>query len=331
MIFGRLRQALAAGQPSVVATITDIQGSTYRRVGAKLWVGADGEMAGNVSGGCLEVDVRDQALSVIKDGTPKRLHYDTSEAEDRVWGMGLGCNGQVDLLLQRYDACHQAFVEAVSERLAADQPFAIRLGLAEGDRDQRTVLVGEETASSAAPDCFIDRFEPPPIFLICGAGDDALPLAKLADEVGFRVALIDHRSAYLTADRFPQARWRLSLRPEEGCPADWPWPQVLAVVKTHAVQLDLEWVQALMAKPIPYIGLLGPRERRDEVRAVLAPDQLARLYGPVGLDLGGEGPEQVALSAVAEALAVWNGRNGGFLRDRRTAIHATDEGAGDVQ
>lgn len=315
-LFERLHTVLSAGGAGVLALVTHIEGSTYRRPGAKLLIEADGRMVGNVSGGCLEADVRENALQVLADGASRRIHYDTGEAEDQVWGMGLGCNGKVDIGLLRLDAGHLNEINAVLQRLKGDQPFVVSYDLTVGTFQ---VIDGAPTTSAAV---FGDRFEPPPTLLICGAGEDALPLAALADTIGFRVVVADHRPAYLTEERFPMARLRVVVRPENSLPDELKLNErTLAVVKTHVLQHDAAWVQGLLASDAPYIGLLGPRDRRDEILKQVDPQHHPRIYGPIGLDVGGEGPEQVALSIVAEALAVWHGRNGASLRQRATPIH----------
>jgi xanthine dehydrogenase accessory factor len=320
----RAQQALAAGESVVWAVIVGIAGSTYRRAGAKLLIEADGRMSGNVSGGCLEADVREVALSLLASGEARQVHYDTSETEDRVWGMGLGCNGQVDLFLLPFQPAQAALFAGLRDALAGDAPVWLRWQLAAAAGDRLQVLARSDVAADGWQGAqFVERLEPPPRLLICGAGDDALPLARQAAAVGFRVVVADHRKAFLTEERFPDAVRRVALRPGPEAGAELGLDgRTLAVVKTHAATLDVEWVRCLMASPVPYVGLLGPRERRDEIRNGIDPAAQARLYGPVGLDLGGEGPEQVALSIVAECLAVWHGRAPRHLRDRRAAIHA---------
>ncbi len=322
-IYQRLNTLTAHGEAAALAVIVGIEGSTYRRPGAKLLIEADGRMIGNVSGGCLEQDVRETALSILKTGEARRVHYDTSDEEDKVWGMGLGCNGKVDLFIQRITPEeHTALIEEVCVLLQGDNPVAIRVDL-EGDRSGRLSLVDpSETCTEWKGAVFTEHLNPPPVFLICGAGEDAIPLARMAHEIGFRVALADHRAAYLTSERFPWARKRVKARPEESLDELSINPHTLAVVKTHTLSHDAAWVNRLLETEVPYIGLLGPRDRRDEIRNRVDPAQQARIYGPVGLDLGGEGPEQVALSIVSEALAVWHGRLPGHLRDRTRAIHS---------
>ena len=169
---------------------------------------------------------------------------------------------------------------------------------------------------------FEEIFLPPPRLLICGAGDDAIPLSVCAAAVGFRVLVADHRSAYLTPERFPDARTLHLQRPEEGVPAAFRGEDAFAVVKAHSFRLDREWARALLETEARYIGLLGPRARTQKILAELGCSGRDRVYGPVGLDLGAEGPEQIALSIVAELMAVRSGREARPLRERVESVHA---------
>ncbi len=315
-IMQRTRTVLAEGQAVALAIVTKIQGSTYRRPGAKLLIESDGAMLGNISGGCLEEDVRENGLAVIEADAPRHIHYDTSDLEDTVWGLGLGCNGKIDLQMVPLAPQRDLdWVEAACESLHGDQALVVRL-----DEAGRCRLLPR--SESAEPwSGFEEVLEPPPTLLVLGAGDDARPLVQMAHQVGFRVIVADHRSGYLTERRFPLARQRVQVRADDDSNGLVLNERVLAVVKTHTLQHDLAWVKKLADTPVPYIGLLGPRDRRDEILNQVDPAAQSRLYGPIGLDIGGEGPELVALSIVSEALAVWHHRGGSHLRDRPGTIH----------
>lgn len=315
-IMQRAQAVLANGQSVALSVVTNIQGSTYRRPGAKLLIEPDGSMLGNISGGCLEEDVRENGLAVIQSGASRHVHYDTSDLEDTVWGLGLGCNGKIDLQIipvsPRQDL---EMISAACDLLQGNQRLVFQI-----NTEGRCRLVLESDAETDSVE-FEEKLEPPPTLLVLGAGDDARPLVQMAHQVGFRVLVADHRSGYLTENRFPQARQRIQVRAEDDSNDLDLNERVLAVVKTHTLQHDLAWVKRLATTKVPYIGLLGPRERRDEIRNQIDPAVQSRLYGPIGLDLGGEGPELVAQSIVSEALAVWHHRSGGHLRDRSGTIH----------
>ena len=171
---------------------------------------------------------------------------------------------------------------------------------------------------------FTEVLSPPPKLLVCGAGDDARPTVAFAAAAGFRVCVADHRPAYLTAARFPEAQRLFLLRPEETAtelPQD---RDTYVVVKSHSLLRDTAWIRRFIATEVPYIGVLGPKARIAKILVELGiaggPDS-ARVFGPVGLDLGADGPEQVGFSIVAELLAVHARRTPIHLRERAEAIH----------
>jgi xanthine dehydrogenase accessory factor len=197
-----------------------------------------------------------------------------------------------------------------------DRELARRAGLLlEGDGGSALLEIGDDAA-------FIDVLRPPPRLFIFGAGDDARPLAAIAADAGFEVTVVDHRPAYLNAERFPPPL-RLALRrPSDGVSG---LPLTItrknfAVVQTHALVHDRDWLRALAEQPLAYLGLLGPRARKEEVLRALSWDD-QELFAPVGLDIGADGPEQVAISIVAELLAVNARRPGSHLRAREGGIH----------
>jgi xanthine/CO dehydrogenase XdhC/CoxF family maturation factor len=238
----------------------------------------------------------------------------------------------------------------VRELLDGDAPFALSVVAEDGDAG-RIVVTGEagrlagglnDPAADAAVDAvaaaalrarrsslhpagprtvFTDVMVPPPTLLVCGAGDDARPLVAFAAAVGFRPVVADHRPAYLTPARFPEARTLLPLRPDDASPELPTDDRTYAVVMTHSLPRDSAWVRRLGSTVVPYVGVLGPRARTEKMLAALGYDR-ERVFGPVGLDLGAEGPEQVALSILAEVLAVASGREPRHLRERTEGVHA---------
>ena len=351
-ILDRLSKLVAEGKCAALATVVRISGSAYRRPGAKLLIEESGLTHGGVSGGCLEADVRGQGVEILRGAAPRMLHYETSSDEETLWGLGLGCEGAVDVYVQRVDqAWMQGPGRQMLDLIAAGVPFApitvVRgplegrtLVLAKGalaggsgagdlDRDlsQRAgpMLEGDSGAAlveSGGHAAFVDILRPPPRLYVFGAGDDARPLAALAAAAGFEVTVVDHRPAYLTAERFPPPVRLVRRRPSEGL-AKIPFGisrRNFAVVQTHALVHDRDWVRALAEQPLSYLGLLGPRVRREQVIGELALDA-DKLFAPVGLDLGADGPEQVAVSIVAEMLAVYARRQPIHLRARAGGIH----------
>jgi xanthine/CO dehydrogenase XdhC/CoxF family maturation factor len=350
-IFEKIAVRGATGIRQALATVVRISGSSYRRPGARLLVPEEGPTFGGVSGGCLEADVREVALQVIRSGTPRLRHYDTGSDADTVWGLGLGCEGAVDILVQPVDGeLRDSLAPRLREAMDAAAPFALAtavrgpgagrtalwvgggLAVASGDRELDAALEREVPALmqggagalvESGPDAvFIEVLMPPPHLVVFGAGDDALPLVRLAAGVGFEVSVVDHRPGRLTADRFrPPARLVLR-RSEDGLAGLELGRRHYAVVQTHSFAHDREWIRALLRSPVAYLGLLGPRGRREELFEALGARPGERLFAPVGLDIGADGPEQVAVSIVAELLAVHSGRTPRHLRDRMGAIHA---------
>ena len=294
-VFAEMERLRAAGRRCALATLTRTRGSAYRRAGARLLIRDDGTWLGNVSGGCLEADLRERALRAMQTGRPETVHYVTGGDTDVAWGLGLGCNGELELHLEP--------------------------GPHGGTGDVLRQLRGEEPVKIRAGD-FEQTLEPPPHVLVAGAGDDAVPLVRLAAESGFRVWVLDHRRDWLRRELFPEA-WRVCASRPESPPADLPrGARALAVVKNHHLELDRAWALRFAEAGVRYLGLLGPRARREEILKSLPAAARAAVFGPAGLDIGAEGPEQIALCIVAELLAVIAGRGGGFLRDRAAPLHA---------
>ena len=169
---------------------------------------------------------------------------------------------------------------------------------------------------------FVEVLPPPPHLLVCGAGDDARPLVAYAADAGFRVTVIDHRPALLAPEWFPQASQLVLARPEDQEIVLPPAARSLAVVKTHSLAQDREWARRLLAAGVPYVGMLGPHARTESILREIGTDGEGRVFGPVGLDLGADGPRQVALAIVAELLAFIAGREPRHLNERKEAIHA---------
>src|SRR6266511_4452440 len=346
-----LAAAGAAGKRAALATVVRVRGSAYRHEGAKLVVAEDGSTAGNVSGGCLEQDVREVALLVIRKGAPELRSYCSSADEIAAWDLGVGCEGQVDVYVERADVRSRerelldgrvSFAVCTLLRGSGERGAGSRL-IVTGDRvdgdlgakeltTRTTTRAREllETAESGIHEIggqsvFFDVLVPPPQLVVLGAGDDARPLVRFAADVGFRVVVVDRRPGYLTADRFPVAALLVESDGERlgaALPLD---PACYAVVMTHTFADDQAYLRALVSSPVAYIGMLGPRQRTERIIKNVGASDESRVYGPVGLDIGTDGAEQVALAVIAEILAVRSGRRARSLRERQAPIHATSE------
>jgi xanthine dehydrogenase accessory factor len=351
-IVARVAGLAAAGRSAALATAVRIEGSAYRRPGAKFLIDDEGGSFGGVSGGCLEADVRRVATDVIATGLPRLLHYETGSDDRTIWGLGLGCNGSVDIFLQRatsppadaaLDAVHGLLQQgagpfAVATSVKGPDPGRAMVidtgGVLYGSIDSRDldhdIVLAATTelrngrsrlVDVAGQAVFIDVVAAPAPLLVCGAGDDAQPLVTQAADVGFAVTVVDHRPAFLAAGRFPAAARVVLLRPTDDLAPLGIGPQTFAVVKTHSFAEDREWVRGLLQAGAGYIGLLGPRARREEIVTQIGVGG-PQVFGPAGLDVGADGPEQISVSIVAEMLACRAGRDGRHLREKMETIHA---------
>ncbi len=363
-------ERLPGGEAATLATVVRVQGSSYRLPGARMLVDAAGRRTGTVSGGCLEGDVARRGRLLSAERPTALVHYDASDdgtGDDAAWGFALGCNGSIDVLIERltpggdgglgfvrtclHDRRRAAVLHVFQvdgdldvspgTRLAvwddgtvADDPAglagrfaAVRADAAECCRTGESATVVYETAGGRLH-VLAEAVVPPVPVVIFGGGHDALPLVAAAKGLGWHVTVCDRRAGHARADRFPLADVVLAAGADavaERVPLS---ADTVAVVMTHHYPEDHALLRPLLRSPARYVGLLGPRARTDRILADWAaagerftPQQLDRLHAPVGLDLGGDGSEAVALSVVAEILATLSRRPGGPLRDRAGPIH----------
>jgi xanthine/CO dehydrogenase XdhC/CoxF family maturation factor len=277
-IIAACRSVIDAGSRGVLVTVVRTQGSTYRRAGARAVIGEDGTLAGAISGGCLERDISERVAMWLTDMTPRLITYDSTRSDDLIFGLGLGCRGVLDLLIEPFDAEHRP-------RLVTDFQWN-----GSEPAEWTTILPNGET--------MIEILRLPRNVVIFG-GADAEPVAQLARTMGWSVETVKPRAAF-DASAFDAA-----------------------VVMTHNFARDAEILSRLLASQIQYIGLLGPKSRGDELLAEVGASREARLHNPIGLDLGGETPEEIAVSIVAEILSVFERRSTRPLRELTTPIHET--------
>lgn len=295
------------GERSVLATLVEVQGSAYRRAGARMLLASDGQSAGVLNGGCLDGDLHARARTVLQTGQPQLAVYNTTLAQDIVFGLGLGCRGVVKILL-----------EPARELSWLTKNGTVEV-VYEGGRLGTRELHGQANASGS----FVERLEPPQPLLLFGAGADVAPLAAIARTLGWNVQAFDlrapnpQRPVFVESSHVSPEQLRGLVVPEGAA----------CVVMTHNFLHDLELLKHLLPSPATYLGVLGPRRRTDELLEKLGedtllpgvvptPGQLERLFAPVGLDLGAETPEEIALSIVAEIQAGKRGKRGGSLRER---------------
>ncbi len=324
-----LRHLTAPGtNAGVLATLVTVEGSSYRRPGARLLVTAQGERLGSISGGCLEEDVLARARSVAASGRAELVVYDTSSENDLVWGVGLGCHGVVQVLLEKLSP-QPAWVASLAANLESRRPTGLAVVWRAGTPGLLgTRLAGEIPVLPADTGIFRQTVEPPVSLVIFGAGDDAQPLAGFARQLGWHVTVADPRPAFATAARFPEADALVIGPAAELVDRIAPGPEALAVVMTHHYVHDVPLLRALLSRPLAYLGLLGPKKRAEKITADLAgsgfavtPGMRARLHAPVGLDLGAETAGEVALAIMAEMQAALGQRDARPLRERQQPIH----------
>ena len=352
----------AKGEKMALATIVAVRGSTYRRPGARLLVPEDGAPIGNISGGCLEGDVADMARIVMKEGRARLAGWDLTADDDEVWGLGLGCNGAIEVFIEPADRAAEV-AGALRMALEEERPISVvtvlesqLAGVGSGSRvvvkpdgtTQGSLGDAEvdEAATAAALEqlaaqtseirtlpgevrAFVEVLEPPLRLLICGAGHDAIPLVKAASILGWSPIVIDDRPGFLTAERYPEAAGFVHVeQPEDAAKASVADERAFVTVMTHNFLRDKAYLRSFLGSPVAYIGMLGPAARTQRLLMDLADEGVviteadrARIHGPAGLDLGSEGPEEIAGSIVSEIVAVRRGRHGGFLKERPGPIH----------
>ena len=355
-VFERISDALDAGTDAVLATVIDVEGSAYRRPGAKMLIEPDGA-AGAITAGCLEDEVRALAEDVLSAGEARVETWDLMN--DDAWGMGVGCNGVITVLLEplddsyrpataAYDRGDDACIVTVADADDADLAVGTRGTYTERDgfagdlpdwledavtgAAERALDGGPSELLEAGDDervrVFVDAVTAPPELVVFGSGHDVSPVVELASFAGFHVTVVSFRGAHTDDARFAGADEVVSASPREVAELrEWD-DDTYAVVMTHNFVDDRLTLDALLSTPVPYIGMMGPRKRFEEMREAFAEegrefdaDELERVYTPVGLSLGGDAPAQIAYGIVAEVLAVANDRTPQHLRAREGPIH----------
>jgi len=352
----------AKGERMALATIVAVRGSTYRRPGARLLVPEEGAPIGNISGGCLEGDVADMAKIVMEEGRARLAGWDLTADDDEVWGLGLGCNGAIEVFIEPAERAAE-IAGALRMALEREQPICL-VTVVESPNDAvtpgaRLVVTPEgavqgslgdaaatEEAAGAARElleagrseirtlaggarAFVEVLQPPLRLVICGAGHDAVPLVAAAAALGWRAIVIDDRPVFLTLERFPEAaRFVQVAEPGEvatEAPID---DRTVVVVMTHNFLRDRDYLRGLLKTSAAYVAMLGPAARTQKIFLDLAEEGVEiteadreRIHTPAGLDLGAEGPEEIAQAIIAEIVAVRHGRGGGYLRLRPGPIH----------
>jgi xanthine dehydrogenase accessory factor len=352
------------GSPFVLATVVGASGSTYRRPGARMLFSEAGRAAGLINAACFEADLLQRAREVLRSGGAKLVTYDATSSADVVFGLGLGCKGAVEILLEPSAAQTTGKkLELFRECVETGKPVVVATVIDGGARKDPAVgdflaLNGKARAAGTIQDSrlsssieadatrmsgqsfarktysyemervevFLEKIVPPLPLLIFGAGPDAVPLVDAAKLLGWHVTVIDHRPAYANKSAFPQAdSVLLSDQVPRGLEVN---DRHAAVIMTHNFDRDRSLLPILLGSAARYVGLLGPRSKLndllhnlEESGFRLGKSRLDKLHAPIGLDIGAETPEEIALSIVAEIKAAIEGRGGGSLKNRAGTIH----------
>ncbi|MBE7379805.1 MAG: XdhC family protein [Leptolyngbya sp. SIO1E4] len=353
------------GETTFLATIVNTVGSTYRQKGAKMLIHETGEMVGTLSGGCVENDIFQYTQRIIQE--PLIIEYDATKVEeDLIWGFGLGCNGAVTILLEKLNqpdilsplnlisqCLKKKEIGAIATIFSITREIDLKIGArfvlypddtTDTDIQNRTLVeaiahdtirakasqkstVNQYQLPSGSIDVFIDVIHPPRSLIVFGAGRDALPVVTLAKAIGWQVTVVDCRALPETYQRFAIADEIILTRRDILNRQLSINENTAAVVMTHNYLDDFEIIKWLLPTPIPYLGVMGSKNRIANIMKQLNPTsaQLKKVYSPVGLDIGADTPAEIATAIVAEIQAVLAKRNGGFSKHRHQPLHVRDD------
>ena len=323
----------AEKRPVALATVVATWGSAPRSVGGKMAVAADGRIAGSVSGGCVEGAVVEAARETLASGKARLFKFGVSD--DTAWSVGLACGGAIEILVEPLP---EAIFGAVRDALRAERPVAVATVLrgAEGEVGRKLAVFADgstagaidaaalEAARAALADgrsrrvaigdgeIFVDVLLPSPRLVVVGGVHIAVALVALAKTLGYRAILVDPREGFANKKRFPHADEIVSAWPDEALARIGLNAGTAVAVLTHDPKLDDPAIVAALASPAFYVGALGSTRTQERRRARLiaagvGEAALARLHAPIGLDLGGRSPEEIALAVMAQIVATRNG------------------------
>ena len=355
-------QAILQKKQMVLATVVRVDGSSYRRPGARMLVTDDSKITGAISGGCLEGDALQKALFAMATGENKLISYDSTGEDDIQFGLHLGCNGVVHILFEPIkkddplnpvellrlisDAGEEAVLVTLfslkkiqpgtrllylKNRFISSLPDDVQDLLTEpvkiAHAEKQTAFPDVDTAQENCT-AFIEYINRPVSLVVAGAGNDVQPLVEIAAMMGWSVTVVDGRFHYALPERFPKASNVLYSRAPDILSQIKTDSQTVYLLMSHNYNYDLGFLTQILGQEFGYIGLLGPAQKRDRMLADLQDqgiqlneDQLSKIHGPTGLDIGAENATEIALSIVAEIKAFLSGRSGSPLKLKKEAIH----------
>ncbi|MEJ8843307.1 XdhC/CoxI family protein [Lacibacter sp. H375] len=367
-IIAAYKKATQKGMKTALATVVYVEGSSYRRPGARMLVEEDGRMTGAISGGCLEGDALRKALLAIHQNQNKLVTYNSMDEEDVEFGVQLGCNGIVHILFEPINAEDENNPIALLERSQLYRRETVLVTLFSlhnfhGHQPGTCFFLDKETKYSTIDDdalqaivqtdassilatgssvikeyesfeltAFVELLQPSVSLIIVGAGNDAFPLVEMTKVLGWQITVADGRSTHANAQRFPDVHQLITGKPADIINQLVPDEWTVFLLMTHNYKYDLAMMKLLLQINCRYIGTLGPKKRLermfDELRdegVTVTDEQRAMIHGPIGLDIGAEAAEEIALSVLAEIKAVFAARTGGFLKNRSVSIHTRNE------
>jgi xanthine dehydrogenase accessory factor len=317
------RDLIDRGEPVAVAMVVDTKRSAPRPLGSRLLVTASGEMRGSVSGGCVESDVVLRAQEVLESGVPQLVPYGITD--DDAFDVGLPCGGEIEVFIALLDADEVARVQRAVD---GQERLSVTTVLSGPEAGHKSYGSGSahSAATREAPETFVEHYAPPPVLMVFGAVDTAQALCRMAKQVGFRTIVSDARTKFARPERLPDADEIVVGWPAMAYDVHPPDEATYVVVLTHDARFDEPALGPAVRSSAPYVGALGSRraqERRRErmLNAGYSEDELARISGPLGLDIGAVTPAETAVSILAEVMAVRSGRDGGRLSQSPGRIH----------
>lgn len=367
-ILSRYRELSSTHKKCALATVVHLEGSSYRRPGARMLIEEDGLLTGAISGGCLEGDALRKALYVIAQNKAMLVTYDTMDDDDAKFGVGLGCNGIIQVLIEPIDPGKALNPIHLLKEVAAKRTESILITAFNlqdrkahqpgtcllfrkgheimGDQnplpkslmdDIQYALLNKNSSFREYPittgriTAFIEYIDLPVSLMIIGGGNDAFPLLEIANVLGWEPHIIDGRANYATQERFASACSIVVAKPEKVLEQINIDHRTAFVLMTHNYNYDLAMLRALLDIDIPYIGSLGPRKKLDRMinelkdkGMTISDAQMNKVFGPTGLDLGAETPEEIALSIAAEIQSVMAKSIPISLRDAGEFIHSRE-------
>lgn len=358
-------EAKKAGRQTALATVVHVEGSSYRRPGARMLIEDDGQLTGAISGGCLEGDALRKALLVMTERRSRLVTYDTMDDDDAKFGVGLGCNGIIQVLIEPINDADAnspiQYLRSINEKRQtsilvtlfslqdkkATQQGTCLLLKEDGNVTEHTSVLKDVLLADASEalttqissfknyisddhdlTAFIEVIKPPVSVIVIGAGNDVMPVVNMADILGWETTVIDGRANYAKKERFASACQVLVSKPEKALEQITIDEHTVFLLMTHNYNYDKAMLVQLLQKNVSYIGMLGPKKKRERVLNELKDEgisftdqQLSVLHSPVGLDIGAETAEEIALSILSEIKAMFANKDVQSLRKIKEVIH----------